>query len=252
MTNHKNLKKMHVNIADSKKENNEIYSNCINGSNLYNIIKQECYEDVIKTENYLTQFWIDVKNKYNNFIKFPKNNIFTKYSIKIDNEKIMNLNYVEKLYIDMIPQNVIVKDNENIFFDQEWEMEKAPIEFLLYRIIRYTIPELNLKDYSIEYFLDKLGLKEYSDIFKELEDSFIESTQNSWYKYYLNYQRPCSIESLINQLEYKEHQINDLTKSIVKLENDVNNLNAELRNIVNSKSWKITKPLRNFRKRKNR
>ena len=109
-----------------------------------------------------------------------------------------------------------------------------------------------LSEDQIEYFLDKLGLKEYSDIFKELEDSFIESTQNSWYKYYLNYQRPCSIESLINQLEYKEHQINDLTKSIVKLENDVNNLNAELRNIVNSKSWKITKPLRNFRKRKNR
>ena len=48
---------------------------------------------------------------------------------------------LEKGYIDMNLNNCFWKNNDLIFFDQEWLIEKVPINFIVYRAIKYAYVE---------------------------------------------------------------------------------------------------------------
>ena len=56
-------------------------------------------------------------------------------------------------------------------------------------------------------------------------------------------------ESIINQLN---HEINEKQQIINKLEEQINEQNNSIRNIYNSTSWKITKPLRQLKQLSNK
>lgn len=244
------LSNMNMQYISLKRENEEIYSIECNGTNLLDIIRKSCFGNLKITIFYIEKFWNEIKNSYVNYKSVnTKDTIFYKYGINFDNKKHKKMHYVEKLFIDMIPQNVIVKNNEYYYFDQEWVMENAPIEFLLYRIIRYTIHELNLPDYSNSYILDIFELKEVEEEFQELEDTFVLSARNSWYQYYKDYYNFNTIEILCNNLKNKEMEIENLNKIVKRLNYDIDNLNNEIYEILGSRSWKITKPLRKIANR---
>lgn len=252
--NHNHLKDMGINIIKYKKEGNEIFSINKVGDNLCDIFKEKCNKDVDKAKEFFNDCWNKINVIYKEFISLPDDNIFHKYGVSIDSKKLNKLHYVDRLYIDMILQNIIVKDSKYYFFDQEWMVRKAPIEFLLFRVIWYAIEELDvdLNKYSVKYFLKDFGLEEYSDVFLELEIAFQKSIKNSWNKYYEKYKNFYSVEILMNNIEDRERRIHEMEENIKKLAGEVTFLNNEISNIYNSKSWKVTKPLRYITEKMNK
>ncbi len=244
--NYNHLKNMDINIIEYKKEGKEIFSPNVVGDNLGDVFKEKCNNDVDKVKEFFNVIWDRLKEIYKEFVDVSYENVFSEYNVSITSEQLKKLHFVDKLYIDMILQNVIVKNDKYYFFDQEWMMEKAPIEFLLFRIIWYALEELDLdvNKYSSRYFLKEFGLEEYNDVFFELEILFQKSIRNNWYKYYEEYQKFDSIDSLKNKIDVQEKQINEMEQNIKKLACEVTFLNNEISNIYNSKSWKVTKPLR--------
>ena len=181
-----------------------------------------------------------------------ENNVFDKYHIQYEKETIENMKFTKYGLWDLIFQNCFYIDEEFYFFDQEWREENLPIEYILYRAVKYFdriekyIPKKEL--YEI------LELKEKQiKIFDELDDKIQEEIRDSiaWKvntqgKTLLDLKREKLTDShTINLLRMENQELKEKNNKL-KEEND--NLNKELNNILQSKSWKITEPLRKIRK----
>lgn len=255
--NYQELKNWDLNILEVKKKDEIIYSPRLEGENLirkfYNDYKYN-QSDFYKS---LSDFWLSIKNCYTPTTATPNDNIFTKYNLEISNEKQQKLHYVPKLYIDMIPQNVIVHNHQQYFFDQEWYMLDAPLEFLLYRIINYTAAYVDPANHltNLDILLDKFQLKDYQQEFRLLEDAFVSSVWNNWYKYYQEYQSYQIGKDYLNEtasiIQAKDKHISDLEQQLIAAEQNLASVSQDLNKILNSKSWKLTKPLRELSKKVN-
>lgn len=87
----------------------------------------------------------------------------------IDYGKILEIGYV-----DMIPRNCFVKENDLIWFDQEWKLDKIPAKFVLFRCVidiydRYPWAENILRGDNV---LRRYGLAECKSVFFKLEEEF--------------------------------------------------------------------------------
>lgn len=245
--NYKILSNMNLKYIPIKEENDEIYTEEIDGLILNDIIIEKCKGNVNKTIEQLTCYYQEIKKIYENSImkKQPKQSVFQKYNIG-EKKKCNNLNFVSSLFIDMIPQNIFLKNNEYIFFDQEWMLKNAPIEFLLYRTIRNIVPLLDLSKNSFKLIIDHFDLTIYEKSFEELDEIFLQSTKNKRYSYYLKYYD----YSLINDKEKESiEKINELQNRVNEMNNTIEDLNEQIREIINSKSWKLTETLRKIRKK---
>lgn len=245
--NYKILSNMNLKYIPIKEENDEIYTEEIDGLILNDIIIEKCKGNVNKTIEQLTCYYQEIKKIYENSImkKQPKQSVFQKYNIG-ETKKCNNLNFVSSLFIDMIPQNIFLKNNEYIFFDQEWMLKNAPIEFLLYRTIRNIVPLLDLSKNSFKLIIDHFDLTIYEKSFEELDEIFLQSTKNKRYSYYLKYYD----YSLINDKEKESiEKINELQNRVNEMNNTIEDLNEQIREIINSKSWKLTETLRKIRKK---
>lgn len=183
-----------------------------------------------------------------------ENNVFDKYNIKYKSEDISKMTFLKYGLWDMTFQNCFVIDNKFYFYDQEWCEEKVPINFILYRAIKY-FPEIRFY-LTIKELYDILNIDESMiNLFEELDNKLQENIRNElmWeiHKQGKNV-KELKIEKLtadhtINlqriDLAQKDAEIDDLKSKIEKLSGD-------LENIYNSKSWKITEPLRKLNNRK--
>ena len=95
-------------------------------------------------------------------------NIFIKYKIECDKSLLDKLTFVKNGLWDLIFQNCFVIDDEWYFYDQEWQEENIPIEYILYRAILYF--HESKKYISDNEIFEKLEILEFVDIFKQLDD----------------------------------------------------------------------------------
>lgn len=172
-------------------------------------IKQELRLDnvLIKylTENNIEKFK-ELLNKYTEIIfkdtckenDYSKT-IFGKYNVEIDNKNIIEeLHFMKNGLWDMIFQNCFIVDDEFYFFDQEWNEECVPAEYILYRAIFYTLP-LRKMLYTED---DKFGLKPYLELFEKLDSKIQKSIydEKMWGFYFKNkyYDLDATKQEIIN------------------------------------------------------
>lgn len=241
-------------LLDKKKDETTVESDFIVGKRLDEII--ESSSNYVEEFDKYKEFLFNSNNKID-YEKINKDDLFG--SLKNCNEEVLKkLSFTEYGFVDMIPKNCFVVGGVNFFFDQEWMLKFIPLEFILFRAINNT----NLKKSKRENLFERYNLKENVKLFEKIEDDFIEmiisrklltgvlirpATSKS--------EKIKSLEELISQ---KDQAINNLETQKINLMNENNNLkdtvnnlevivqskDMELMSIRNSKSWKITKPLR--------
>lgn len=125
--------------------------------------------------------------------------IFGKYNVEYENkDMIENLHFLKNGLWDMIFQNCFIVDNDFYFFDQEWNEESVPAEYILYRAIFYTLP-LRKMLYEED---EKFGLKPYLELFEKLDSKIQKSIydEKMWSFYFKNkyYDLDATKQEIIN------------------------------------------------------
>ena len=171
------LKENQIKTLDETEEN-KIKSKYVEQKYLLNEVLTENLRQGKKDEfDKLVQKYIDLflsqSYKTNNYDE----TIFKKYNIEIeDKELIKSMNFLKNGLWDMTFKNCFYIDDQFYFFDQEWNDENIPLEFILYRSILYTI---SLRRYiNIDELMEQYGLTQYREIFEKLDNVLQEEIRD--------------------------------------------------------------------------
>lgn len=166
----KKLNKYDFEILD-KYENNKLYSKFIK---YYKTLDVELGENnnnidyVIKVLNEIKEILLKNSIKYNKNDRKKYNKILNKQS----EQTLEKLNYLEYAFYDMVPKNCFYIENKYYFFDQEWMEQYLPVEFIIYRSIINSY-EL-VRKIDLDELLEKMEIKQYKELFEELDEKFRE------------------------------------------------------------------------------
>ena len=144
-----------------------------------------------------------------------------------ENEEILkDLNFMEKGYWDMIPKNCFYINGEFIFFDQEWERDYLPVEFIIYRSIinSYDL----VRNINVDDLLEKLNILQYKEFFEEIDKKLREEiVDKEIYEAMHKKENLKAVDNLINEnksylkeLEHKDEYIKKLEKYLENLKED--------------------------------
>lgn len=242
------LENYKINSLDECKEN-KIYSKFVISKTL-----SETIVDYILNNN--TDKAIETIKEYYNFLKEKfKDNKTDKINKKIfgNLDKINQLYILKSGLIDLVFENVFKINEEYFVFDQEWELENIPLEFILYRAINnlYTYNSQISKYISIEKMYSKFNLEEYILSFKDAENIFqnmvVDKDKISIYE--LN--QFTYVENLENELKVKLDNIKKIEYENENLNIIINNVKHELQNkqsIINYyENMRVVKLMRKFK-----
>lgn len=179
-------------------------------------------------------------------------NVFDKYKIAYDNCNIQDMTWIQDGLWDLIFQNCFYINKEFYFYDQEWKEKNIPIEFIFYRAIKYFD---RIKKYiADEELYEIMGIKkDHITLFDELDNKLQEEIRDETI-WKLNTQGKTLLELKREKLTMQHNinllniELNDKNKSIAEKDKAIQDLKKQIQEICESKSWKITQPLRNFGK----
>ncbi len=163
------LKDNHIRTVDYI-ENAIIRSNYIDQNCLLNNVLTHCLEyQQTETFDQIMQKYMDILKIGSYQIEKVEDTIFHKYQIPVENKEILKeMHFVKHGLWDMTFKNCFYIEGELYFFDQEWNEENMPIEFIVYRSILYTI---SLRRYiNIDSLFEKYGLVKYRKLFEKLDN----------------------------------------------------------------------------------
>ena len=254
------LKKIGIKLLDNY-ENYHIYSKIVSKVRSFDKVLINYIElnEKEKVKELINEYIFEITSKLLGETS-DKETVFEKYYIEITPEIKNNLKFVKYGFFDLIFQNCFYIDNNFYFYDQEWFEENIPIEFIIYRSIEYLGNTSNKIDKN-ELFKEN-NILEYVDIFKRLENA-IQSNIKDERIWKIHASNNITVKNLYDTsvhylnlklnddeiIKAKEAEITEKTEKIQRLNKEIQILNDELSYIKNSKSWKITKPLRHFRKK---
>lgn len=245
------LEKLGIKTLDTYKEN-KIISRYVEADTLENKLIKICKEQGI--DEFIKQIEV-----YRNFLKEKleitneiEKNIFTKYKIECDANILSDLTFIKYGLWDLIFQNCFIIENEWFFYDQEWQEENVPVEYILYRTIIYF--HESKKYITDEEIFKKLNILEFIPIFKQLDDKLQERIRKplAWNLHTKEELEKNKYAKARKELKQKELEIESLKKEREELIRDNAQTHNELTVVKNSFSWKITKPLRIIRSKCNK
>lgn len=262
------MKQNNINTVDSYDDSRIISDYQKNVETYDEIILKELKKDNIDKAIELIEGF---KNKLIDSIEKSDstNEVFDKYNIKHTNEDIQNLHFVKYGLWDLIFKNCFYIENKFYFYDQEWIEKDIPVEFILYRAIRYFD---GVKKYISENELyERVGISEKQlQMFKELDDELQCNIRdkNMW-SLHLNSEIQKNAVEKIKKLEDDKEKISNECKQLLnqkdarisvledgmqeamgkikEQEQIINEKELAINAIKNSTSWKITKPLRKLK-----
>ena len=136
---------------------------------------EECNQELLNT---VMSKYIETLN-YNTYVEEDyQKTVFSKYQIEIENPEIIKeLHFKKNGLWDMTFKNCFYIEGELYFFDQEWNEENLPVEYILYRSILYTI---SLRRFiNIEDWFEKYGLSKFKTIFEKLDEKLQEEIRDN-------------------------------------------------------------------------
>jgi hypothetical protein len=170
--------------------------------------------------------------------------------------------------IDLIFSNIFLIDGEFIAIDYEWIYDfPIPLEFIFYKIISYHFYSSEM----LSEFSSREEVYEYFGMDPEIIELFIR-----WNRNYLGYiinRPPLSKPKVIplekierieqlqedialknREIEKKNAEIKNKDEEIIKMNKEIKKKNKEIiekdkeiKKFLNSKSWKMTKPIRQMK-----
>lgn len=225
---------------------NGYYSELIEGQNLKNILinhyNNNNFEEINSIYDMLYKM---IKQSAGKEIGYTQENIFNKYHVKVAKKELEKMHFYEHGIIDMIPNNIIISNNEYVLIDQEWYEENTPLEYILYRAISYLFICIGKKDGLIDDLYKKYNIN--PKIFEKLEESFLNNIRSESFKYFLEYAKNNSLienlnelvntnKSLINERENLINQVNNIISEKNSLLNIKTNLENEKNDLLNIKT----------------
>ena len=242
------LKELGINTLDSYDEE-KIVSQYVEAKTLEDklieILKEQGKEKFIQKIKEYEQFLKDKLPKNTNIEK----NVFQKYKIEENKELEEKLTFTKYGLWDLIFQNCFILDNSYYFYDQEWQEENIPIEYIIYRaIIYFSTSKTYITD---EEIFERLDLAQYVELFKKLDDKIQEKIRNPlmWNIHMKEEIVSNKYRKLKNEILNKENEILSLKSELEELKNENNKKTNALTIMENSLSWKITKPLRKIKRK---
>lgn len=252
----KHIEKVKNNIETLEKLEIKVLDTYVDGKIISKYVEADTLEDkLIKTckeqgiEEFIKQIEI-----YREFLKDKlevtkdlEKNIFTKYKIECKEEILNKLTFVKNGLWDLIFQNCFIIDNEWYFYDQEWQEENIPVEYILYRAILYF--HESKKYISDNEIFEKLNILEFVPVFSELDNKIQEKIRKQlvWNLHAKEELEKNKYAKIRKELKQKELEIEILRKEIEGLIRVNEQTHNELAIVKNSFSWKITEPLRKIR-----
>lgn len=192
------------------------------------LIRENRYDElVLILDKYLKAI---AKTSYK--ISDYRDTVFSKFGIAKENSDLLSeLNYLKNGMWDMTFGNCFYIDNEFVFFDQEWNEQNLPVEFILYRAITY-LPEM--KD-IVDRLYKKYDLEKYLDIFMLLDNALQEEIRDNdvWceYKADKNFNIDATKQEICNMNIRSNAQTaanENLTKEIESLHSYIDELHQQI------------------------
>ena len=198
-------------------EDNKIYSKFEKEAETLDNILAQYYNDLDNVVEKLN----DIKEiLINKSISYEKVNFDNARKIikDMDEKERRKLHFLENAFWDMIPKNCFFKNNEYVFFDQEWREKYLPVEFIIYRSVINSY-EL-VKKIDVNELFNKLEIQEYINTFKLLDEEIRdEIIDNEIYEQlYKNENK--AIDNLINDNSAYRDNDKKQTDYIKQLEDD--------------------------------
>ena len=158
----KNIKNENIEILDYE-ENSKIYSKLVKNEKTLDRMLARKYNNIEEL--------IQILNEYKNvLLQNSKSYSECKEKINIDGneEQLEQLNYLKNGYWDLIPKNCFYINQKFVFFDQEWEKDYLPVEFILYRAIinSYDL----VRKINVEELLKEINILQYKELFEKLDE----------------------------------------------------------------------------------
>lgn len=236
----KDIKSQNIEILDYE-ENQKIYSKFINQETLDKTLgKEKDIEKIIEILNKYKEFLLKQSSSYEEC----KNYINQEEYKEIGDEELKKLSFLKKGYWDMIPKNCFLIYSKFIFFDQEWEKDYLPVEFILYRAIinSYDL----VKRINVEELFEKLKIKEYINCFEEMDKKLRkEILDEEIYKIIYEKGEINAIDNILNENKSYIEEIDRKDKYIKSLENIYNDVKID-----NSKKEKYISELQEDNRKK--
>ena len=225
----------------------------IDDSLYYDFINQKSCEYMILdfiAKNDKVKFFELIEDVYDALFynSFESDEYATEEFLKVFKEKSdIKFHCHEKSYLDVILGNMFIIDGKFTVIDYEWIYDfPIPLEYIFYRTFSY-------------HFYSSKSFREFTS-FEEIFEHFNLDTENlklfkRWELNFLGYilNRPPLTRSEIIHLDDMEKidllqkEIELKNKEIIKKNKMINKKDKELKSLLNSNSWKITKPLRKFK-----
>ena len=255
------LKQSNINTIDSYDENRIISKYQYEAETLDKIIIEKCKQNKLQEViAIIKEFKTEIQTKLSK--TNSQTNVFDKYQINYEKQEIENLNFVEEGLWDLNFKNCFYIDNKFYFYDQEWKEKNIPVEFIIYRAIIYFTELAKYIDIS-KIFEELKITQEQIALFKKLDDILQEQTRDKdmWLLHVKAVQK-ADIKNRIKTLEHdKEKILKDCQELLIQKDGRIKVLEdgmeeaistikqkeQEIAGIVNSTSWKITKPLRKIK-----
>lgn len=235
------LNKLGINTLDSYTEN-EIISKFTTAQTynkiLLSALKEEGTDKFIEKIKRFQEF---LEQKLEIVEKDGKN-IFDKYEVEYEKEKVKKLTFIRNGLWDLTFQNCFYIDNNYYAYDQEWFEENIPVEFIIYRSILYFNEIKPL--ISNEEIFEKLNIDTYYlELFNKL-DNILQNKIRKDTMWKLHTKE----ESESKKYQKIKTENENLRQYVKILEAELENKTSEVQRVTNSLSWKVTKPLRAIRR----
>lgn len=235
------LNKLEINTLDSYTQN-EIISKFTTAQTYNKILLSTLKEEGIdKFIEKIKEFQDFLKQKLET-VKEIEQNVFDKYEVEYEKEKIEKLTFVKNGLWDLTFQNCFYIDNNYYAYDQEWFEENIPVEFIIYRSILYFNEIKHI--ISDEEIFSKLNIDTYYlELFNKL-DNILQTKIRKESMWKLHTKE----ESESKKYQKIKNENENLKQYVKILEEELANKTCEVQRVTNSLSWKVTKPLRAIRR----
>lgn len=255
------LNNSNINILDSY-DDNKIYSRLIREENAKSLDKIliEMFDKGNKDEfyNLIEKFYKELSDKLIRKENNEEQTVFEKYNIAISEQANNKLQYVEKGMYDLIFQNCFYIDDKFYFYDQEWEENNLPIEFIIYRAINYLAN--SKKEIDRNKIYERFQINEYIETFEELEQKLQKEIKNEFI-WKMHAENHTTVQNVYDtQVHYRnlknlaENELENERKlkegkeaEITIRDKQIENLSTQINYMKNSKSWKFTRIFRRIK-----
>lgn len=225
------LDRCQIKSLDSYKDA-KIYSKYVSDKTLYQVLIDYIFEN--KTE--------EAKQLIREFYEFLKQRLETEKTEEVNTsifeniENVKELTFIKNGLIDLVFENVFKIDGEYITFDQEWNIENIPLEFILYRSINnvYIYSGEIQKYLPREDLYKEFGFEKYIEDFKIAEKNIqAKIVDLDKIRIYESSEKTSYIEILENELKSVKEENTYISSENEQLKN---NLKEKDKNIEDHKN----------------